>query len=261
MNECDIFWLDRFPDNSRPLLLLHGLGSDSSSWIYQIEELGNSGLRPIAVDLPGFGKSKPLIHQRWTIRRVADEIVNTFRNRGIYKMDVAGISLGGAVALQIGLDHADFVDHLILINTFARLRPDHWNDQCYLLRRFFVAMIKGVSSQANLVAWRLFPREDQTQLRTILVQQILNSDPAAYRWAMFELGLFDKRQSLSKIRMPVLVISGQDDTTVSLELQKELAKGIRASRHVIIPNAGHAVIVDQPAEVSNHILAFVLDKA
>ena len=52
-----INYLDPVPENPNPVLLLHGLGSDSSSWSYQIPVLGDAGYRPIAPDTRGFGSS------------------------------------------------------------------------------------------------------------------------------------------------------------------------------------------------------------
>jgi pimeloyl-ACP methyl ester carboxylesterase len=248
--------LDPFPDNPKPILLLHGLGSESSSWAFQIAALGQAGYRPIGVDLPGFGKSEPL-RMRWTIEKAAKLIVTHLNNQSIFQADVMGISLGGALAIQIGLMNPGFTNHLILINTFAYLRPQSWNERIYLVRRFLVSMLKGVNYQAEMVSWRIFPAAQQAEYRKMLVQQILDADSANYRWAMVELAMFDKRKEITKLTKPTLVISGENDTTVSLKIQNELADGIPGAKHVVIHNAGHALIVDQPDEVNRELLQFL----
>ena len=71
--ETIFHYLDFNPDGQPAVLLLHGLGADGSSWGYQIPVLCEAGLRPIAPDLPGFGKSIPG-EGRWSIARAANEV-------------------------------------------------------------------------------------------------------------------------------------------------------------------------------------------
>jgi 3-oxoadipate enol-lactonase len=84
-------------------------------------------------------------------------------------------------------------------------------------------------------------------------EQIASADPRAYRAAMRHLGLFNSRPRLKEIRASTLIISGENDTTVTPIRQKALADGIPDARQIIIPNAGHAVAIDQ-SEFFNRIM-------
>ncbi len=57
-------YLDPNPNGSPLVLFLHGLGADSEMWVYQLAELAKSGMRPVALDLPGFGKT-PMENGQW----------------------------------------------------------------------------------------------------------------------------------------------------------------------------------------------------
>ena len=250
-----LYYLDPNPGGKRPILLLHGLGADGESWGLQFVDLAAAGFRPLAVDLPGFGRSAAP-HGRWTLRLAAAAVVDLLRELGYSRVDVVGHSLGGAVAQTLALDFPDLVRSLTLVNTFACLRPRTWSETRYLMRRFVVANLRGVRHQAGAVAWRVFPRADQAALRDLLIQKILAADPAVYRAAMRELALFDSRPRLATITAPVLIITGAEDTTVALKNQRELA-AIPGARQVIVPGANHAITIDQPQRFNQELLDFL----
>jgi 3-oxoadipate enol-lactonase len=87
----------------------------------------------------------------------------------------------------------------------------------------------------------------------MLVEVISRADPRAYRKAMLSLSLFDSRKRLGQIKVPTLVVTGAQDTTVAPARQRLLVEGIPGARQVVISEAGHAVTVDQ-AEVFNRRL-------
>ena len=108
-------------------------------------------------------------------------------------------------------------------------------------------------AQARAVAQRLFPHPEQELLRKELISQILQADPSGYRSTLLALARFNVSDRLSEINRPTLVISGEADTTVPMENQLQLVSGIPNASHRIIPEAGHAVIVEKP-EIFNQIL-------
>ncbi|MHC1785053.1 MAG: alpha/beta fold hydrolase [Anaerolineaceae bacterium] len=253
-----INFLDPNPAGKNPVLFLHGLGADCESWPWQIKALAEAGYRPLALDLPGFGKS-PKYPGRWTITKTAAAVWNFALQLELEHFNLAGISMGGTVALKIALDHPDNLDRLVLINTFARLRPKSPGQAVYFLRRFLMVSTGDRTKQAEFVAERIFPDKGQQELRNFLEGKILQADQHVYRQAMVSLGLFRVMNHLAAIRVPALVISGEKDTTVALENQIELAGAIHTARHVIIPGGGHAVTVDHPEDVNAAILAFLVE--
>ncbi len=252
-----IHYLDPNPAGSPLVLLLHGLGADSESWGLQIPALVEAGMRPLAVDLPGFGRSPLPPGAGWSIPWVAGRLAELIDQAGRPPVCVVGLSLGGVVAQQLALDYPDRVRWLVLANTFSRLRPKRWNELAYLIGRFAAANLRGVKSQARMVAWRVFPAPDKAVLRQMLVEKIQAADPRAYQSAMRALGFFNVRRRLKDICAPTLVISGERDTTVALDNQMDLARDIPGARQVILPDAGHAANVDQPVLFNQAILEFL----
>ena len=250
------FFLDPSPDNKPTVFLIHGLGTEASSWTYQFDALTAAGYRPIAPDLPGFGRSK-FSGEKWSIRYAADAMISLADRLKIGRFHLAGISMGGTVALQMAIHYPYRIGSLILINTFATLRPKRWNEWAYLLRRYVRARVRGAGSQAEITASRIFPAPHQQNLREQLIRHIRQTDPDVYRQAMRELALYDARRELRNIHIPSLVISARNDTTVPLENQHDLYAGIPECQQIFIEDAGHGVIIDQPDRVNQSMIQFI----
>lgn len=255
-----LHYFDPNPAGQPAVLLLHGLGADAGSWTLQIPAITGVGFRPIAVDIPGFGLS-PYNGHGWSIRRVADGMAGLLEELQTGPAHVVGLSLGGTIAQQFALDMPHLTRKLVLVSTFAVLRPDNLSGWVYFLQRFILVNTLGLSAQAKVVAKRVFPDPRHEKLRNILVETISHADPRAYRKAMASLGLFNSIKRLGEIKAPTLVITGADDTTVNPARQRLLAAGIPKSQQVIIPDAGHAVPVDQADRFNRELLNFLLSGA
>lgn len=247
-----IHFLDPNPNGSPAVLLLHGLGADGSSWTPQLPPLTRAGFRPLAVDVPGFGRSR-YDGRGWSIRRTAITLANFIAGLETGPVHVVGLSMGGVIAQQLALDFPHLIRTLVLASTFARLRPQTLSQAFYFLRRILLVHTLGLPAQAEVVARRVFPRPEDDEMRRQVVLRITQADPRAYRAAMRSLGLFNSLPRLGEIKVPVLVVGGENDTTVRPDLQSQLAAAIPGARQVVIPSAGHAVAIDQ-YEIFNRLL-------
>lgn len=255
MTELNFF--DPNPSGSPAILLLHGLGVNASSWTLQFSPLIEAGYRPLAPDLPGFGAS-PYDGRGWSLKRVAAALAGLLDELETGPVDVVGLSLGGLVAQQLVFDRPHLVKKMILASSFAALRPERFEGWAYLLHRLLLLLSKGIPEQAVFAAGRIFPEPDQEILRRLLVEQVLQADPRAYRGAMRAIALFDSRRSLSRVHVPTLIVSGARDGTASPFMQKVLVRGVPGARQVIIDGAGHAVSVDHPEEFNEAMMEFLL---
>ncbi len=186
----ELHFFDPNPSGSPIVLLLHGLGVNASSWSLQFDPLIKAGFRPLAPDLPGFGQSR-YDGRGWTVKRVAAALADFLVALGSSPIYLVGLSLGGMVAQQFVLDHPHLVKKLILVSSFAALRPEHSTGWFYLLRRVLLVVFKGIPEQAAFASTRLFPEPGQEALRQLFVEQIIQADPRAYRAAMLAIALFE----------------------------------------------------------------------
>lgn len=254
-NGVTIHYEEHNPAGSPTVLLLHGLGSAGADWLLQFPPLAAAGYRVLAPDLRGFGQSS--WPEKTSVPAMAQDMALLLHTLEAAPAHAVGISMGGTVALQLALDHADLVRRLVLINTFARLRPQGLSGYLYFPLRALLMYTMGLETQARLVTQRIFPHPDQAELRDQLYQRVIHTNPRAYRATMWALLRFNVEKRLGDIRVPTLVVTGEEDTTIPPAIQRRLVEGIPGAQQVVIPQAGHAVIADSPDEFNRALLSFL----
>ena len=156
----DLYYQEFNSHGKVAVLLLHGLGVNSRCWELQIPALIEAGYHVIAPDARGHGNSTYPGSQT-SIGSMAGDIAAMLERLQAGIVSVVGISMGCTLALQLALDHPSLVEKLVLVNTFARLRPSGIRELLYHSYRFLFVHILGVASQAQLVSQHLFPYPEQ----------------------------------------------------------------------------------------------------
>jgi pimeloyl-ACP methyl ester carboxylesterase len=200
----------------------------------------------LLVDLPGHGRSA-LPRGRLTIGGMAADVEALLAHLGVEAAHVVGLSLGGCVGLALAVRTPSRVRSLTLINAFARLRPATTAAAMRMVVRAVLLAIAPMTAVAALVARTVFPRPEQSALRSAAAASLARTSRRAYAAAMMALASFDARESLARVRSPTMVVAGADDGTVGIDTKDELARAVPGARWVIVPDSGHATNVDQPA--------------
>ena len=117
---AEIYYRHSFEgDNeSAPVILIHGAGGTHLHWPAQIRRL--PGNRVYTLDLPGHGKSEGRGNQ--TIKSYCDSIIRWMEHIHIFRGVIVGHSMGGAIAINMALNHPEHVVALGLVGSGARLR-------------------------------------------------------------------------------------------------------------------------------------------
>ena len=233
---------------------LHGLGSCGEDWLLQVPVVARR--HPIlTLDLPGHGRSDAL-RGRPTTPAMARSVAGLLRELGAAPTHLVGLSLGGAVALQLAADEPRLVRSLIAVNTFARLRMGAGGMGRGLARLALLGMGR-MDWLGRWVAAGLFPRTEQEGMRRAAAERLASNPRSAYWRAILAAARFDLRSRLGQIAVPVLIIAGEDDTTVPLAAKVELAASIPSARLEIIPGSGHATPIDAHERFNALLLAFM----
>lgn len=225
-----------------PLVLLHGLMTNSAMF----DNLGRrlaSWFRVIVPDLRGHGRSIHLAPPT-SIRQMAADLVPVLAERGIASADVIGYSLGGAVALQLALDHAECVRKMVLIAAFATERDS-------LLDRIESALMgpalrvlgPSVAAHALLAVPGVgggprLPGPTLARVRAMLAASDKRQMIAVSR----AIQSFDIRARLPEIQAPTLVIVGDHDWTAPVRQSEQLATELPHAKLAIIEGAGHTIV-------------------
>ncbi len=237
------------------LVLLHGLGSSSADWGMQAEYFAQRR-RVICVDLRGHGRS---VQGRLpaSVAQMAEDVAALLAHLGEPPADVLGLSLGGCVAQALALGHPECVRALVLVNTFARLRPAGLRGVGRLARRTWLFATAPMPALAAFIAGGLFPRPEQRAYYDLAVARLGSNSKPAYSAATRAALRFDVRGALPRLRCPTLIVAGDRDTTVPRAAIETLRRGIPHAQFALINDSGHATPIDQ-AEAFNKVVASFL---
>ncbi len=174
--------------------------------------------------------------------RAAHEIVV-----GELRMDqpiIAGHSLGGAIALVMGLEYGTELGGLILIGTGARLRV--------LPELLEVARTAQQKASLQLKAMGMASSTPVTMSTELVDEQVMPGPNVLYRDLMACNG-FDCMARLDEISLPTLIICGVEDRSTPVKYSQYLHEHIAGSVLRVIPDAGHYVMREQPEAVNEVI--------
>ena len=232
-----------------PIVFLHGVGSDKSVWHPQLAHFGRSRCA-IAFDYPGYGDSDPA-PEGMTRDDYAEAIHSAIHALDIDRAHICGLSLGGVVAIALCHAVPNHCASLILADTFA-VHPD--GEAIYQ---------RGLAGSNDLPAMAearvdvLIAQPADPEVRREVVETMSRIDPAAYRIGAKAVWLADQRDRVADIRMPTLVICGEDDKPTPPALSQELHAMIAGSQLAMVPNAGHLTNLEQPAEFNRLVDEFI----
>lgn len=236
------------------VVFLHGLGSSADDWTLQIPVFAER-CRVIALDLRAHGQSTS--NGRFSVEGMADDVAELLAQLGEPPAHVVGLSLGGCVALALGLRHPARVRSLTLVNTFARYRSNGWASLGRGLKRIWLLWFRPMEAMAAFVAAGLFPKPEQRPLYEAAVASLSRNSKNSYFLSIRAIGRFDVEAQLDAIRCPTLIVAGDRDTTVPLAWKEFLHRAIPGSQRLVIPDSGHATPYDQYEVFNREVMGFI----
>jgi pimeloyl-ACP methyl ester carboxylesterase len=223
------------------LVFIHGAGSSSLSFYYQLRHFRNSK----AIDLPGHPAGKPC-----TSIDAYVEWVRGFNTARRYKdIVLCGHSMGGAIALQYALRYPDELKAIILMGTGARLRvhPD-FIQRCEDPGADNSYWLEGHKAYYHKVASDIYP---------VLVQRAQEIGPAVELNDLRACDHFDIMDQVKDVRVPTQVLCGSEDALTPVKYSEYLAQHIRGARQRVIPKGTHFVQLEKYQQVNEAIEGFL----
>lgn len=236
-----------------PLLLLHGLGGSHDDWRMQTPEFA-SHYRVIVPDLRGFGASER--REPFTIQRHARDMMALLSALSIEKAHVVGLSMGGAVAIELALRAPQIVASLVLVNTAPGFTLTNWQRRRMAWLRVLVALVLGVGGVARVSGQGVFPARSQRRLRRRFVRRASHTSRWVYLATLRALTRWNTTSRLHSIRAPTLVIGAQHDFTTSDEKRHWCAR-IAGARFIEISASHHLTQLDSPDRLNRVIRTFL----
>ncbi len=226
-----------------PLFLFHSLLADRASFDAVAPELSRS-YRLIIPELPGFGRSQAV---SGGLAAVADRMAEAVADAaaGDHAI-VLGNGYGGFVALQMAIRHPGIASRLILADCGAAFSEPGRE----AFRNMAAASkAKGLAAITDVAMRRLFAPEFQDANPDLMRDRreaFLKTDAEVFRAACDALATLDLRPELSKVKVPVLVMVGEQDEATPPPMSRELAAGLPDARLKIIPGCAHVPQLQAP---------------
>ena len=227
-----------------PLLLVHGAGGDLMHWPTQLRRL--PGRTVYALDLPGHGRSGG--QGRREIGAYADRVRGFADALALPAFVLGGHSMGGAIALECALRYANRLAGLVLVGTGARLR---------VAPQLLEGVLTDLPATAELMATWAHGEHVDPNMHRLYVRRLRELDPQITHDDFAACNAFDRMADVSRIALPTLILCGDGDRMTPVKYSQHLAAQIAGAQLVVVPDAGHMVMLEQPAAVAEAAARFL----
>lgn len=235
------------------LLLLHGLGGSHDDWRRQRADLSRH-FRLVIPDLRGFGASER--RGPFTIRQHARDAAALLGALNIRRAHVVGLSMGGAVAIELALRRPERVAGLVLANTAPGFELSSWERRYMAFLRFLLAAMLGVAGVARMFGKSTFPGPRQARLRRRQLERASHTSRWVYIASLRSLIRWNVEDRLRLIAAPTLVLGGEYDYT-DIGEKRRWAALIPNARVQLLPGSRHRSDLDSPKAFNETVLRFL----
>lgn len=242
--ECERFSLHYYerplPRSPATLVLLHGLGTSSSTWTRVLPGLAGA-CNVLALDLPGFGLSRVNAGSGFALFEELSEAVVAFvRQKTTQPILLLGHSLGGWLAAKFAADYPESVRHLLLVNNAGILCEDTVGQRT----AFQVESVEDLRRLLDLI-WFRYPWYFKPFYRAVLSDLRKRSVAEFVRSIRSENFL---NSDLRKLTMDVSIIWGEQDKLISMRSVDIMKQSIPRARVYLLNQCGHVPQLERPDE-------------
>lgn len=232
------------------ILMLHGWGRGSISYVRVMELLAQQGYQVIVPDLPGFGKTLPP-QDAWGVNEYSQFAFQFAQKLSLPKFFLLGHSFGGQVAVKLAIEHPELVRGLILYGA-AVIRKEPTTK---------VKFLQTVARFGNAV-FSVFPLSLVKYFMRTAFYRFLGIGSSAYaKGVMREVRNKIVRQDLSHflpgVSLPVLILWGDKDKSTPLADAHFIKEKIPQASLVVFPGATHLIHQEMPEKFVANITSFL----
>jgi len=229
-----------------PIVFLHAFPLNRTMWTQQQAALGQR-FRTILIDLRGHGESDAPFW-RYSLEQYALDVKEVLAGLGIARALFVGLSMGGYLEFTLYRLYPELILGLVFADTRAEAdKPEQTQWRFNLAQQ--TAVIGPAAVIADMLPKLLAPKtyeRDPDLVERVRSIQAAAPVPGIIGDLMAMAERPDSTELLSSIRIPTLVIVGQDDVLTTPADAERIAKGIPGAKLVIIPEAGHLSNMEQP---------------
>lgn len=249
--------------SGEPLILLMGLGAPGSKWAPHIE-IYEKHFHVYALDNRGAGRSDKPVSYSYTIEEMAKDTIGFMDSLGIESAHFNGISMGGAITQYLAVHYPERVRSIILTNTFPK---------CCVSFRRAIEILREACGQLDGVTfgrlgqWMIFAQPFQETDENYLLNAELTDMAYPYPMpgyaykaqcnAILDFNILDE---LPKIKVPALIVGGDKDLFVPVEITRAMCDAIPGAKLYLAPDGGHVQHWEQLEKYNQITLDFLLEQ-
>ena len=243
-----------FGEASKPAIVFsNSLGTNFTMWQPQIDAFCQDHF-VICYDTLGHGGSEAP-QGPYTIEQLGQDVVNLLDHLKIEHAAFCGISMGGLTGQWLAIHQPERFSHVVVCNTAAKIGQEAaWLDRAQFVRQ------QGLAPIASTAAGRWFT-EPFVQSNTDIVAKLSNDlgagSPEGYASCCEALAKADVSAQLQDIRVPVLIIAGQQDPVTTVTDAEFMQQRIKDSQLFEI-NASHISNIEQPQAFNQALQQFLV---
>jgi 3-oxoadipate enol-lactonase len=230
------------PEDGPVLVLGSSLGTTGAMWAPQVDQLAAT-FRLVRYDHRGHGRS-PVPTGPYTLDDLGGDVLALLDTLGVDRVHLAGLSLGGMVAMWLGSHAPERVDRMVLVCTSARLGPpDMWQTRAATVRA------QGTAAVADGVLGRWLPAdyaERNPDAAASLRAMLLATPVEGYASCCGAIERMDLEDALSKVVAPTLVIAGLEDESTPPAHAQRIVDRIPDARLALVAGAAHLANIARP---------------
>lgn len=239
---------------TRPVLLLHGLGSSSLDWEYQLPALSGQ-YQVILMDLRGHGQSgKP--RQRYSIEGFSADVAALLEHLNCGPVHLVGLSMGGMVGFQLAVDRPALLHSLCIVNSGPQVKLRGPGDYWQWFKRWGLMHLASMGTIGVALGKNLFPRPEQAELRAKVARRWADNDKRAYIASFNAIVGWGVQERLGAIQCPTLIVSADHDYT-PVAVKEHYVTLILDAHLEVIADSRHATPLDQPERFNHTLLRFL----
>ena len=266
-NDVNLFYQDW--GQGQPVVLIHGWPLSHEMWDYQMAELPKHGVRVIAYDRRGFGKSsKPW--GNYDYDTLTDDLSAVLEHLDLDNVTLVGFSMGGGeVARYMSRHNGKRVSKIAFVSAVTPYLLKTEDNPDGVDQSVFDGMLEGMQKdRADFL--QTFGKQfyGYSMLNHSVSQGQLDGDffraylaaPNATIECAKAFAMTDFRQDLTQVNVPTLIIHGDDDKTVPIESAGEqTAKLLPNAHYIVYSGAPHGLFFTEKDKLTSDLLSFVQD--
>lgn len=225
------------------LLLVHGAVDNHKVWASQHRYLERENT-PLSIDLPGHGESEgPPINNVVDFRDFIKAFVDVM---GLAPFVFCGHSMGGSMALDYGVHHPEDVEGLVLVGSSPEWEMDPGDIEIWKT---------DPDSAAKQNSDQLFSKKTSKRIVDSYSEQLSEASAEAAIADFEACDDYDLAKEIRQIKVPALTICGDEEAWI--DGSRAIHTRVTNSTLEIVPEAGHAILVEQPDQVNDALDAYL----